>query len=154
MDYALLEQQVRELLRGEPDHLANAANFAAFLYQEIPDLNWAGFYYADPSGELVLGPFQGRPACARLPGGRGVCGAALTSRSVIVIDDVGAFADHIVCDAASRSELAVPLEADGEAYGVFDLDSPRLARFGAGDRDGIVRLVKAFTESVAPPAWR
>ncbi|HEY9084317.1 MAG TPA: GAF domain-containing protein [Candidatus Tyrphobacter sp.] len=153
MDYALLERQLRALLGDEPDHLANAANFAAFVFHEIPDLNWAGFYYADLSGDLVLGPFQGRPACARLPRERGVCGAAFTSRSVLVVDDVAAFADHIVCDANSRSEIALPLEDAHEAYGVFDLDSPHRTRFAAEDRDGIARLVQVFTSCVEPPPW-
>ncbi len=145
----MLERQVRELLSGERDFIANAANFASLVYHELPDVNWAGFYLASPSGELVLGPFCGRPACTRLPAGRGVCGAAALRGATLVVDDVAAFADHIVCDAAARSEIVVPLfRPDGRLLGVFDLDSPSLARFGAEDRAGIERLVGLFSQSV------
>ena len=144
--YELLECQVRELLTGEPDFIANAANFASFVFHELPDVNWAGFYFVQPGGELVLGPFSGRPACSRLPSGRGVCGAAAIARETVVVDDVATFADHIACDAASRSEIVVPLLQRDEVYGVFDVDSPSLARFSARDRAGIERLVRAFSE--------
>lgn len=147
LSYQLLEEQVRALLAGESDFIANAGNFAAFVYHALPDVNWAGFYLATPSGELVLGPFCGRPACSRLPSGRGVCGAAATRGSTLVVDDVAAFRDHIVCDAASRSEIVVPFLLDGAFTGVFDCDSPLLARFTGADRAGIERLVRAFTES-------
>jgi L-methionine (R)-S-oxide reductase len=150
-DYELLERQLRALLAGETEFIANAANFAAFIYNELPDVNWAGLYLARPSGELVLGPFCGRPACTRLPPGRGVCGAAALQRTTVVVDDVDAFADHIVCDTASRSEIVVPLFFGGKFAGVFDCDSPSLARFTADDRVGIERLVRAFTESVCLP---
>jgi L-methionine (R)-S-oxide reductase len=150
--YELLERQVRALLAGESDFIANAANFAAFVYHELPEINWAGFYLTTPSGELVLGPFCGRPACARLPAGSGVCGAAASQRATLVVDDVGAFADHIVCDTASRSEIVVPLVIERELVGVFDCDSPKLARFTDADRAGIESLVAAFSESVRPPA--
>ena len=153
MDYQLLEKQLNELFSGESSHLANAANFAAFIFQEISDVIWAGFYYANERGELVLGPFQGRPACTRLPKGRGVCGAAVARGETMVVDDVDAFPDHIVCDNAARSEIAVPLDA-GKPYGVFDVDSDRLARFGAEDREGIERLVRVFIHNVAPPPWQ
>lgn len=146
MDYELLEAQVRGLTADEPDYLANAANFASFIYHELPDLNWSGFYYADQANDLVLGPFHGKPACTRLPAGRGVCGAAYTSNQTVVVEDVNAFGDHIVCDTASRSEIVVPL-ADGEGtYGVFDIDSPSVGRFSESDRRGIERLVAAFIE--------
>ncbi|HEY1866818.1 MAG TPA: GAF domain-containing protein [Candidatus Cybelea sp.] len=149
VDYALLEQQVRALLADERDFIANAANFAAFVYQELPDVNWCGFYLAQSvKDDLVLGPFAGRPACARLPAGRGVCGAAALRGSTVVVDDVDAFADHIVCDGASRSEIVVPLTIGGTFAGVFDCDSPKPARFSDFDRDGIERLVRAFSESV------
>jgi L-methionine (R)-S-oxide reductase len=152
VSYELLASQVRELLRGESDFIANAANFASFVYHELPSLNWAGFYFATgPGGELVLGPFHGRPACTRLPTGKGVCGAAVTRRETVVVDDVEAFADHIVCDSASRSEIVVPLFCGGEVAGVFDVDSPELARFSSQDRDGIVALVRAFSESAPYP---
>ncbi|HET9028686.1 MAG TPA: GAF domain-containing protein [Candidatus Aquilonibacter sp.] len=148
MDYSLLEAQVDALLSEEPDALANMANFAAFVYHEIPELNWAGFYFADEAGELVLGPFNGRPACTRLPAGRGVCGAAYTSAKTTVVDDVNAFADHIVCDSASASEIVVPFGDDRGVYGVFDIDSPRLARFSPEDREGIERLVSVLARRV------
>ena len=147
VSYDLLESQVRELLAGETDFIANAANFAAFLDGELPDVNWAGFYLLAPSGELVLGPFAGKPACTRLPRGRGVCGTAVARRETVVVADVTAFADHITCDTASRSELVVPLLADGEPFGVFDVDSPSVARFSEADRDGIEALVRAFAAS-------
>lgn len=147
MDYDLLAAQVTALLADESDFIANAANFAAFIYNELPDVNWAGFYFPAASGELVLGPFNGRPACTRLPKGRGVCGAAFTSGETVVVDDVHAFADHIVCDSASASEIVVPLRAAGAITGVFDIDSPRVARFNAQDRAGIELLVQAFLKS-------
>jgi L-methionine (R)-S-oxide reductase len=147
VDYDLLVAQVTALLADENDFIANAANFAAFIYHEVPDVNWAGFYFPVPSGELVLGPFNGRPACTRLPRGRGVCGAAFTSGETIVVDDVHAFADHIVCDSASASEIVVPLRSGERITGVFDIDSPRVARFTAQDRRGIERLVQALLKS-------
>lgn len=147
--YELMERQVRELLGGESDLIANAANFASFVYHEVPDVNWAGFYFALPSGELILGPFCGRPACARLPAGRGVCGAAAQRGATVVVDDVAEFADHVACDAASRSEIVVPLfDEEGRLRGVFDLDSPLRARFTGEDRDGLERLVRAFSDSL------
>jgi L-methionine (R)-S-oxide reductase len=152
VSYDLLEQQVRALLSGESDFIANAANFAAFIYYELPELNWSGFYFASEDGELVLGPFAGRPACTRLPAGRGVCGAAMTAGATVVVDDVEAFADHIVCDSASRSEIVVPLLVHGQLIGVFDVDSPVHARFAQTDRIGIEQLVRAFMESVDWPA--
>jgi GAF domain-containing protein len=149
--YDLLERQVRELLADERDYIANAANFSSFVYHELPDVNWAGFYFLEASGDLVLGPFGGRPACTRLANGRGVCGAAAITRETVVVDDVTTFGDHIVCDAASRSEIVVPLFTRDEVYGVFDIDSPSLARFSARDRSGIERLVRAFTEAAPQP---
>lgn len=148
MDYELLEHQIEALLAQERDRIANCANFAAFIYQEIPEVNWAGFYFPASDG-LVLGPFCGRPASARLARGRGVCGAAFAQARTVVVDDVHAFADHIVCDAASQSEIVVPLIVDGGVVAVFDIDSPRKARFSAVDRAGIERLVErllALTE--------
>ncbi|MBV8151991.1 MAG: GAF domain-containing protein, partial [Candidatus Eremiobacteraeota bacterium] len=127
--YDELERRLRALLGNECDFIANAANFAAFIYHEVSGVNWAGFYLATPTSELVLGPFCGRPACSRLPPGSGVCGAAATNRATLVVDDVDAFADHIACDTASRSEIVVPVFADGSFVGVFDCDSPLPARF-------------------------
>ena len=147
-DYPLLREQVRSLLESEPNFIANAANFAAFIYHEVPGLNWAGFYFPDTNGELVLGPFGGRPACTRLPAGRGVCGSAFTQGTTVVVDDVSLYTDHIVCDTASASEIVIPLVVKGERRGVFDIDSPALARFSASDRVGLESLVGIFMETV------
>jgi L-methionine (R)-S-oxide reductase len=151
MDYDLLAAQAEALLADERDLIANAANFAALVYHEVPDLNWAGFYFLDDAGDLLLGPFQGQPACVRLSAGRGVCGAAVARGETVVVDDVHAFADHIVCDSASVSEIVVPLWSGGTIYGVFDVDSPRKARFTATDRAGIERLVAVFSAQTAAP---
>jgi len=134
--YRDLRGQLEALLAGEHDPIANAANISALLFQLMPDLNWAGFYFLRGS-ELVLGPFQGKPACVRIAVGQGVCGTAVARRQSILVEDVHAFPGHIACDAASRSELVVPLVRDGVVLGVIDLDSPRPARFDADDRAGI-----------------
>lgn len=147
-DYDLLERQVRALLEDERDFIPNAANFAAFLYEELPAINWAGFYLPASDG-LVLGPFAGKPASSRLPKGRGICNRAFDEMRTIVVDDVSTAADHIYCDSASKSELVVPLMAGGRARGVFDLDSPELARFAPDDQAGIERLVGAFLEATS-----
>lgn len=146
--YDQLERQVRELLADETDFIASAANFAAFVYHEVPNVNWAGFYLAQPASDLVLGPFCGRPACARIAVGRGVCGVAAARRETVVVDDVSQFGDHIACDTASRSEIVVPFFNHDGLRGVFDCDSPQLARFTQQDRNGIERLVRAFSESL------
>lgn len=138
--YRELASELAALLEGEADLIANAANMAALVYHRLPDLNWAGFYFARGQ-ELVLGPFQGKPACVRIAWGSGVCGAAVAREAAIVVPDVEAFPGHIACDAASRSELVVPLVAGGRVVGVFDLDSPRLGRFDAADRAGCETLV-------------
>jgi L-methionine (R)-S-oxide reductase len=135
------------LTAGEPDPVANMANLAALLWQFLPDLNWAGFYRM-VDGELVLGPFQGKPACIRIPVGRGVCGAAAASRETQLVADVHAFPGHIACDAASASELVVPVLHDGALVGVIDLDSPRPARFDAEDAAGIERLAALIAARV------
>ena len=132
---------------GEPDPVANMANLAALLWQFLPDLNWAGFYRM-VDGELVLWPFQGKPACIRIPVGRGVCGAAAASREPQLVADVHAFPGHIACDAASASELVVPVLHDGALVGVIDLDSPRPARFDAEDAAGIERLAALIAARV------
>ena len=147
--YAGLADQARGLLEGEPDRIANAANFAALAYHALPDLNWAGFYFFDGT-ELVVGPFQGKPACVRIPLGKGVCGTAATTKETQVVRDVHEFPGHIACDAASRSEIVVPLFArDGALIGVWDVDSPLPARFDDEDRAGMERLVKVFLDSLA-----
>ncbi|WNF45269.1 GAF domain-containing protein [Pseudomonas sp. SG20056] len=143
--YPLLVAQLQALLAGERDFIANAAQFSAFLFQELSDLNWAGFYLARGE-ELVLGPFQGKVACVRIPFGRGVCGAAAATGQTQRVDDVHAFAGHIACDSASNSELVVPLFKDGRLLGVLDLDSPSLARFSTADQAGIELLVELFVE--------
>jgi L-methionine (R)-S-oxide reductase len=154
VDYELLERQTRSLLEDERDFIANAANFAAFVYHEVPELNWAGFFFPVPGG-LVLGPFAGKPACTRLPAGRGVCGHSFNGRETLVVDDVDAFADHIACDSASRSEIVVPLIRNGAIYGVFDVDSPVRARFSQTDRIGFERLVTAFLDlTLLPETYR
>ena len=145
--YAQLLEQARALLHGERDRIANAANLSALVYNALPDLNWVGFYFHDGK-ELVVGPFQGLPACVRIALDRGVCGAAASTRQTQRIADVEAFPGHIACDAASRSELVVPLVHDGKLVGVFDLDSPRLDRFDAHDQDGLEAIARIFVESL------
>ena len=141
--YDLLCAQLQALLSGERDFIANAAQFSAFLFHELADLNWAGFYLVK-NGELVLGPFQGKVACVRIPFGRGVCGAAATTLQTQRVEDVHAFAGHIACDSASNSELVVPLIKEGELIGVLDLDSPLIGRFSAVDQAGIEALAAIF----------
>jgi L-methionine (R)-S-oxide reductase len=138
--YRELNEQLAALFADERDGLANSANLAALLYQLLPDLNWAGFYFLRGE-ELVLGPFQGRVACVRIALGRGVCGTAARERRTIVVPDVHGFPGHIACDAASRSEIVVPLIAGGHLLGVLDLDSPREARFDQADADGLTTAV-------------
>jgi len=144
--YLELAEQARGLLHGEHDRIANAANFAALVYHALPDLNWAGFYFFDGS-ELVVGPFQGRPACVRIALGKGVCGTAAATRQTQVVADVDAFPGHIPCDSASRSEIVVPLYDGERLIGVWDVDSPRLARFDGDDRAGMEALAGIFVES-------
>jgi L-methionine (R)-S-oxide reductase len=146
--YDELAQQARALLAGETNRVANAANLAALLYHSLPDLNWAGFSFLT-DGELVVGPFQGKPACVRIAIGRGVCGRAAETRQTQVVPDVHAFPDHIACDAASRSEIVIPLVLSaGELIGVLDLDSPKLARFDDEDRKGLEAVARLFVETI------
>ena len=145
--YAQLAEQARALLHGESDRIANAANLSALIYHALPNLNWAGFYFFDGT-ELVVGPFQGLPACVRIPLDKGVCGAAATTRQTQRIDDVHAFPGHIACDSASNSELVVPLVHDGALVGVLDLDSPVHARFGVEDQEGLETIARLFVESL------
>lgn len=143
--YDLLAAQVQALFADERDFIANAAQFSAFLYYQVEDLNWAGFYL-NRNEQLVLGPFQGQVACVRIPFGKGVCGAAATTRQTQRVEDVHAFPGHIACDSASNSELVIPLVKGGRLIGVLDLDSPRLARFTEADQVGLERLVAIFLE--------
>ena len=146
--YAQLLEQARALLHGEHDRIANAANLSSLVYHALPDLNWVGFYFFDGT-ELVVGPFQGLPACVRIPLAKGVCGAAATTRQTQRVDDVDAFPGHIACDSASKSELVVPLVgADGELIGVFDIDSPLLSRFSVEDQEGLENIARAYLESL------
>jgi L-methionine (R)-S-oxide reductase len=144
--YASLAQQLSGLLEGEPDAIANAANMSALLYDLLPGLNWAGFYFMRGS-ELVLGPFQGKTACVRIAVGRGVCGTAVEKKASMVVPDVHAFPGHIACDSASRSELVVPLIKGGQVLGVLDLDSPSPGRFDEDDRKGCERLVEIYLQA-------
>lgn len=144
--YALLCAQLEALLAGERDFIANAAQMSAFLYSELGDLNWAGFYL-NRNEELVLGPFQGKVACVRIPFSKGVCGAAAATRATQRVEDVHAFPGHIACDSASNSELVVPLVKGGRLIGVLDLDSPSVGRFSAEDQAGIERLAEIFLQA-------
>ena len=144
--YDHLETQARGLLYGERDPLANAANLAALLYHGLPDVNWVGFYrLAD--AELILGPFQGKPACVRLNIGKGVCGTAAARMATVIVPDVQEFPGHIACDPDSRSEIVVPVVRDGRVTGVLDIDSPLPARFDDFDRAGLERLVALWTDA-------
>jgi len=146
--YANLKLQLRSLLEGERDFIANAANFSSLLYHSLPDLNWAGLYL-HRGGELVLGPFQGQPACVRIAIGKGVCGTAAEQRQTILVDNVHEFPGHIACDSASNSEIVVPLIANEELIGVLDLDSPSFARFDDEDARGLNELAEIFVKGSA-----
>lgn len=143
--YRDLASALQGLVTGEPDAVANMANAAALIWETLPDLNWAGFY-RNVGGELVLGPFQGRPACIRIKFGEGVCGVAAETRQVQRIEDVHAFPGHIACDSASNSELVVPIIRDGELIGVLDLDSPKHARFTEEDEAGCIRVAEILAK--------
>ena len=145
--YAELEASLRGLLAGEPDLIASAANMSSLLYWSLPALNWVGFYLVDAaSGDLLVGPFQGKPACVRIPIGKGVCGTAAAQRRTLVVHDVHAFPGHIACDAASNSEVVVPVLRGDRLVGVLDLDSPVTGRFDDDDARGLERLVRVFIE--------
>jgi L-methionine (R)-S-oxide reductase len=144
--YAQLASQVSSLLEEERNFIANAANFSALLYHSLPEVNWAGFYlYAD--GELVLGPFQGQPACVRIPLGKGVCGTAAQHRQTLIVPNVHQFPGHIACDSASNSEIVVPVVKDDCLLAILDLDSPTPARFDEEDASGLNHLVEIFIKS-------
>jgi GAF domain-containing protein len=145
--YGELAQQARALLEGERDPVANAANLAALIWHALPGLNWAGFYFWKDE-QLVLGPFQGKPACVRIALGKGVCGTAAARRETVVVPNVHEFPGHIFCDSASNSEIVVPLVRGGALLGVLDLDSPALARFDDADRAGLETLARIWTDSL------
>lgn len=145
--YADLLSQTKGLLHDEHDRVANAANFAALLYHSLPDVNWVGFYFMK-GGELLVGPFQGKPACVHIALGKGVCGTAAQTRETQLVPDVNAFPGHIFCDSDSLSELVVPLVRDGAVIGVLDLDSPKLARFDKEDQAGLEALANIFLDSL------
>ena len=147
--YTELARQAEGLLTGERDFIANAANISALIFTSLPNLNWAGFYFLK-GDTLVLGPFQGKPACVRIAMGRGVCGAAVEQRQTLRVADVNEFPDHIACDSASRSELVVPLIKGDEILGVLDLDSPKLSRFSAEDQAGMEHLAALFVTASDP----
>jgi GAF domain-containing protein len=147
--HAELRAQLDALLGDERDPIANLANAAALIWHTTPDLNWAGFYLRRTENELVLGPFQGKPACVRIAVGRGVCGAAVARDASVLVDDVHAFPGHIACDGASRSELVVPLRHSGRVVGVLDLDSPSLSRFTPADRAGFEALMTLIEHRTA-----
>ena len=146
--YQQICRQLEELLGQERDFIANAANTSALLFQSLPDVNWVGFYIAHGE-ELVLGPFQGKPACVRIPFGKGVCGSAAASGETVVVPDVSKFEGHIACDSASQSEIVVPLLNWGEVLGVLDIDSASLSRFDEDDREGLESVVAVFLASQA-----
>jgi len=145
--YRDLALALEGLIGDETDAVANMANAAGLIWESLPDLNWAGFY-RNVGGELVLGPFQGRPACIRIPFGKGVCGVAAETRQIQRIDDVHAFPGHIACDSASNSEIVLPLMRDGDLLGVLDLDSPRQARFDAEDEAGLTRIAEILARAL------
>jgi GAF domain-containing protein len=144
--YTGIEDQAKAYFKGERDKIANAANLSAILFENLPEINWAGFYFLQ-GDELVLGPFQGRAACVRIALGKGVCGTAALERRSLVVPDVAAFPGHIACDAASRSEAVVPIVKKDRLMGVLDLDSPKKDRFHREDREGLERLVELFIAS-------
>ena len=143
--YQGIEQQGRALLEGETDVIANAANLAALIYHSLPDLNWAGFYFRQGE-QLVLGPFQGQPACVRIEMGKGVCGTAAIQRETVIVPNVHEFPGHIACDSASNSEIVVPVIKEDRLIGVLDLDSPKFGRFNEEDAAGLAKVVNVFVE--------
>jgi L-methionine (R)-S-oxide reductase len=149
-DYAQLAAELTGLLAGEHDLVANAANTSALIYEAVPRLNWIGVYFLK-DGELVVGPFQGKPACVRIALGAGVCGQAAVRGTTIVVPDVELFPGHIACDVASRSEIVIPLRCNGALLGVLDIDSPELNRFDAADQRGLERLAGILTDTQSRP---
>lgn len=147
-DYKLMQAQLKALIRDVPYEIANFANASALIWQELPDINWAGFYFMT-DGMLVLGPFQGKPACTRIAVGRGVCGTAVQQDATQLVPDVHAFPGHIACDCASNSEIVIPIHKNNAVYGVLDIDSPLLNRFSQADRKGLESLVLVLEEMLS-----
>ena len=145
MDYEALKKEIHALTTGVPYEIANLANVSAALWQAMDRINWVGFYRME-AGKLVLGPFQGKPACIEIPLGRGVCGTAAQEKRTVLVEDVHQFPGHIACDSASNSEIVVPIFKNGEVYGVLDIDSPYLSRFTEQDRRGLEEIVKILEE--------
>jgi L-methionine (R)-S-oxide reductase len=150
--YLFLCEQLSSLLNGETDTVANAANTAALLFSSLPDINWAGFYFLR-GDELVLGPFQGKPACVRIPLGEGVCGTAAATGETMIVPDVNQFPGHIACDLASQSEIVVPLLSWGKVQGVLDIDSPSLNRFDEDDSEGLESIASVFLHAQSNGEW-
>ena len=146
-DYNLLCAEVKALTENIPYPIANLANTAACIWQHLKNINWAGFYIME-EGVLILGPFQGKPACIRIPIGKGVCGTAVAQDSIQLVADVHAFPGHIACDSASNSEIVIPIHVNGQLYGVLDIDSPLLGRFTEADRDGLLRVVQILEKAL------
>ena len=142
-NYDLAAQQLAALTEGIPYEVANLANASALLWQQMPDINWVGFYKMT-DGALVLGPFQGKPACIQIPVGRGVCGTAVAQDAVQLVDDVHQFPGHIACDCASNSEIVLPIHVRGEIWGVLDIDSPNIGRFTEADKEGLLKIVEVL----------
>ena len=147
MDYEKLKKEIKALIDGVPYEIANFANVSAALWQNLDNINWVGFYLME-EGKLVLGPFQGKPACIEIPLGRGVCGTAAQEKRTVLVEDVHQFPGHIACDSASNSEIVVPIFKNGEIYGVLDIDSPYFSRFTAEDRRGLEEIVKILEENL------
>ena len=148
MDYQTLKKEISALIEGVPYEIANLANVSAALWQTMENINWVGFYLMD-SGKLVLGPFQGKPACIEIPLGRGVCGTAALEKRTVLVEDVHQFPGHIACDSASNSEIVVPIFKNGAVYGVLDIDSPYLSRFTQEDQRGLEEIVKILEENIS-----
>jgi L-methionine (R)-S-oxide reductase len=146
MNYPLLQKQIQSLLENETDVIANMANFSAFIFQEMDKINWAGFYFVKDN-QLVLGPFQGKVACVRIPWGKGVCGTAAEKQNSIIVENVNSFPGHIACDGASKSELVIPLIINNKTFAVFDIDSPNRARFNEDDKQSMESLIKIFMDT-------
>lgn len=147
MDYAKLKKEIGALIQGVPYEIANLANVSAALWQAMENINWVGFYRME-GGKLVLGPFQGKPACIEIPVGRGVCGTAVRDQQTVLVEDVHQFPGHIACDSASNSEIVVPIFRKGEIYGVLDIDSPYVSRFTREDQRGLEEIVKILEENL------